>query len=118
MPCPRICHGAIRTIQADNLAPRTLVVLEDDLSTRANFRHVFGALLPEASALLFDNQVSLWIEPPPPEIDPAAKPTGAARIATFRLIDGRVEPGALTSSVLGTSPAQPGLSHQLLDGRH
>jgi len=113
-----LSNATIRTIQADNLAPRTLVVLEDDLSTRANFRHVFGALLPEASALLFDNQVSLWIEPPPPEIDPAAKPTGAARIVTFRLIDGRIEAGAFTSSVAVTAPAQPGLSHQLLDGRH
>ena len=67
-----------------------LVVLEDDLSTRANFRHVFGGQLPEAAALLFDD-VSLWIEPPPPEIDIAAKPANAGRIITFRLVAGRVE---------------------------
>jgi hypothetical protein len=54
--------------------------------------------LPEASALLFGNQVSLWIEPPPPEIDPAAKPIGAARIITFRLIDGRIEAGPARSA--------------------
>jgi len=88
----------IEAIRADQPEGRTLVVLEDDLSTRANFSHVFGALLPEASALLFGNQVSLWIEPPPPEIDAAAKPTGAARIITFRLIDGRVEAGPARSA--------------------
>jgi hypothetical protein len=90
----------IRTIQADNLAPQTLVVLEDDLSTRANFRHVFGALLPEASALIFGNQLSLWIEPPPPESEGDARPTGAARVVSYRLVNGRVEsrPAALPSN--------------------
>ena len=66
-------------------------MLEDDLSTRANFRHVFGGQLPEAAALLFDD-VSLWIEPPPPEIDVAAKPADCGRIVTFRLVGGRVQP--------------------------
>jgi hypothetical protein len=84
----------ITAIQAGRPQSQTLVVLEDDLSTRANFRHVFGALLPEASALIFGGQVSLWIEPPPPEIDPAAKPTDAARTVVYRLVDGRVEPAA------------------------
>jgi hypothetical protein len=90
----------IRTIQADNLAPQTLVVLEDDLSTRANFRHVFGALLPEASALIFRNQLSLWIEPPPPESEGNARPTVAAGVVSYRLVNGRVEsrPRALPSN--------------------
>jgi hypothetical protein len=93
-----LSNQTIRAIQADGLAPQTLIVLEDDLSTRANFRHVFGALLPEASALLFGNQASLWIEPPPPEIDPAAKPTDTGRTVFFRLVDGRVEPVQVLSS--------------------
>jgi len=75
-----------------------VVVLEDDLSTRANFRHVFGGQLPEAAAVLFDD-VSLWIEPPPPEIEAAAKPAATGRIVTFRLVNGRVE------LALPTSPA-------------
>jgi hypothetical protein len=81
----------IRTIQADHLAPQTLVVLEDDLSTRANFRNVFGALLPEASALIFPNQLSLWIEPPPPEIEPGSKPANTVRVVSYRLVNGRIE---------------------------
>ena len=76
-------------IRSDNVPGQRLVVLEDDLSTRANFRHVFGGQLPEAAALLFDD-VSLWIEPPPPEIDRAARPASRT-IVTFRLVDGRVE---------------------------
>ena len=87
-----LSNVTIAAIKADRPASQTLVVLEDDLSKRANFRHVFGALLPEASALLFDNQVSLWIEPPPPEVDPAARPTNAAQILTFKLVGGRVQP--------------------------
>ena len=82
--------ATIEAIRLDNVPGQRLVVLEDDLSTRANFRHVFGGQLPEAAALLFDD-VSLWIEPPPPEIDIAAKPAPAGRITTFRLVAGRVE---------------------------
>ena len=80
-----------KAIRSDNVPGQRLVVLEDDLSTRANFRHVFGGQLPEAAALLFDG-VSLWIEPPPPEIDAASKPADRGRIVTFRLVDGRVQP--------------------------
>ena len=86
-----LSNETIRAIQAEALAPHTLVVLEDDLSTRANFRHVFGALLPEASALIFGNELSLWIEPPPPESDGRVKPAGAARVVNYRLVNGRVE---------------------------
>jgi hypothetical protein len=81
----------IRTIQADHLAPHTLVVLEDDLSTRANFRNVFGALVPEASALIFQNQLSLWIEPPPPELTGLSKPTHVAKTVSYKLVNGRLE---------------------------
>jgi hypothetical protein len=82
--------ATIAAIRSDDVPGQRLVVLEDDLSTRANFRHVFGGQLPEAAALLFDD-LSLWIEPPPPEIDVAAKPAGTGRITTFRLVAGRVE---------------------------
>ena len=81
----------IRTIQSDRPTGPALVVLHDDLTTRANFRHVFAGLLPEASALYFGTDVSLWIEPPPPEVDAAARPAVSGRIYTFRLVDGRVE---------------------------
>jgi hypothetical protein len=95
-----LSNETIRAIQADALAPHTLVVLEDDLSTRANFRHVFGALLPEASALIFGNKLSLWIEPPPPEFEGHVKPAGAARVVNYRLVNGRVEsrPAAFPSN--------------------
>jgi len=95
-----LSNDTIRKIQADALAPHTLVVLEDDLSTRANFRHVFGALLPEASALIFGNELSLWIEPPPPESEGHVKPAGAARVVNYRLVNGRVEsrPAALPAN--------------------
>lgn len=82
----------IRAIQSDRPSGPALVVLHDDLSTRANFRHVFAGLLVEASALYFGNEVSMWIEPPPPEVDPATRPAINGRTFTFRLIDGRVEP--------------------------
>jgi hypothetical protein len=81
----------IRAIQADLLPRETLVVLEDDLSHRANFRHVFGPLLHEAAALHFNNRVALWIEPPPPEVDRSAKPAYSTHVVTFRLIEGHVE---------------------------
>lgn len=89
----RLSTATIRAIQADALPSETLVVLEDDLSHRANFRHVFGPLLREAAALHFDNRLALWIEPPPPEIESSTKPVNAARIVTFRLVGGRIEPG-------------------------
>jgi hypothetical protein len=82
--------ATIAAIRADTVPGQRLVVLEDDLSTRANFRHVFGGQLPDAAAWLFDD-VALWIEPPPPEIDAAAKPAPTGRIVTFRLVNGRVE---------------------------
>ena len=87
-----LSNVTIRAIQADHLEPGTLVVLEDDLSTRANFKNVFGALLPEAAALIFRNELSLWIEPPPPEMAGAVRPAGAQRLATYRLVNGAVEP--------------------------
>ena len=88
----------IRAIQADNLAPHTLVVLEDDLSTRANFKNVFGALLPEATALIFQNELSLWIEPPPPEMAGVTKPAGL-NVVSYRLVNGRVESESPSTTV-------------------
>jgi hypothetical protein len=88
-----LSSATIRAIQADALPRATLVVLEDDLSHRANFRHVFGPLLPEAAALHFGNDLALWIDPPPPEIDPSAKPSSAAHVVTYRLSGGRIQPG-------------------------
>jgi hypothetical protein len=82
--------ATIAAIRSDDVPGQRVVVLEDDLSTRANFRHVFGGQLPEAAAWLFED-VSLWIEPPPPEIDIAAKPALSGRIVTFRLVNGRVQ---------------------------
>ena len=87
--------ATIRAIQADALPRQTLVVLEDDLTHRANFRHVFGPLLHEAAALHFDNRLALWIEPPPPEIDASTKPLDSTHVVTFRLVGGRIEPRAL-----------------------
>lgn len=103
-----LSNVTIEAIKADQLTGRTLVVLEDDLSTRANFRNAFGALLPEASALIIRNEVSLWIEPPPPELEGTRRPN-ATRTVTYRLIDG---------SVRLASPAETRLSHELLDLRH
>jgi len=95
-----LSNVTIRTIQADNLAPQTLVILEDDLSTRANFRNLFGALLPEATALIFRNEPRLWIEPPPPELEGAVKPTGMTHVVTYRLVGGHLqaEPHAVARS--------------------
>ena len=86
-----LSSATIRAIQADALPRETLVVLQDDLSHRANFRHVFGPLLNEAAALHFGNRLALWIDPPPPEIDPATRPAVNGRTVGFRLVDGRVE---------------------------
>jgi len=86
-----LSNVTIRTIQADNLAPHTLVVLEHDLSTRANFRNVFGALVSDSGDVIFRNQLSLWIEPPPPELEGVAKPARVAQTVSYRLVNGRVE---------------------------
>ena len=95
-----LSNETIRAIQADNLAPHTLVVLEDDLSTRANFRHVFGAPAARGVGADLRNELSLWIEPPPPESAGNVKPAGAARVVSYRLVNGRVEsrPAALPSN--------------------
>ena len=100
-----LSNVTIRTIQDDHHAPQTLVVLEDDLSTRANFRHVFGALLPEATALIFKNELSIWIEPPPPELENLARPATGGRTVTYRLVDGtlKVLPSA-TAQMLQSGP--------------
>jgi hypothetical protein len=90
-----LSNATIRAIRADALPRETLVVLEDDLSHRANFRHVFGPLLHEAAALHFDNRLALWIEPPPPEIDRSAKPSHSAHVVTFRLVGGLIQPRPL-----------------------
>ena len=82
----------IRTIQLDHPSGPAVIVLHDDLTTRANFRHVFAGLLTEASALHFGTGVSLWIEPPPPEVDPRARPSEQGRVLAFRLVGGRVQP--------------------------
>jgi hypothetical protein len=87
--------ATIRAIQADALPGETLVVLKDDLSHRANFRHVFGPMLREAAALHFGSRVALWIEPPPPEIEHSERPTNSTHILSFRLVDGRVTPTPL-----------------------
>ena len=89
--------ATIRAIQADVLPREALVVLEDDLSHRANFRHVFGPLLREAAALHFDNRLALWIEPPPPEIDSSTKPN-SAHVVIFRLVAGRIKAARTVSS--------------------
>jgi hypothetical protein len=86
-----LSNVTIKTIQADNLSPQTLVVLEDDLSTRANFKNVFGALLPEANALIFRNELKLWIEPPPPELAAVPRPTAAGRTVIYRLVNGGLQ---------------------------
>jgi hypothetical protein len=81
-----------QAIEAEGEASHTLVVLEDDLSTRANFRNTFGALFPEAAALYFGGQVDLWIDPPSPDMSVATiQRPDAQRVVTFRLIEGRVE---------------------------
>lgn len=81
-------------IHAQPLAATTLVVLEDDLSTRANLRNAFGVAFPEAGRLFLGSGVHLWIEPPPPEIvGYFARPT-ADHVRTFRLVGGRIEPAA------------------------
>lgn len=86
-----LSNVTIQTIESDHLAPQTLVILEDDLSTRANFKNVFGALLPEAQALMFRNELKLWIEPPPPEMAGTAKPAAAGGVVRYRLVNGRLE---------------------------
>ena len=88
----------VRALGPEHHAVETLVVLEDDLSHRANFRHVFGALLHEAAALHFDNRLVLWIEPPPPEIDSSTRPANFVHTVKFRLVGGR-----LTAAPLGAN---------------
>jgi hypothetical protein len=82
------------TFQAISMEPLTdgmLVVLEDDLSTRRNFRNAIGTLYPQAAAMHFGNRVALWIEPPSPEAAPNMQRPAADRVVTFRLIDGRIQ---------------------------
>jgi hypothetical protein len=87
-----LSNATIRAIQAGGLADGTLVVLEDDLSTRANFRHTFGGAFPEAALLCFYGRLRIWIEPPPPEAEGSQKPAAPNGTVTFRLVGGRVVP--------------------------
>jgi hypothetical protein len=86
-----LTNATVRAIQANPPPSHTLIVLEDDVSTRANFRNAFGSMFPEAAALHFPGRFSLWIEPPPPEVDAALRPTSVTGTVTFRLVNGRVE---------------------------
>ena len=83
--------ATVRAIEANPPPGNSLIVLEDDLSTRANFRNAFGSMFPEAAALHFPGRFSLWIDPPPPEVDPALRPTAITATVTLRLVNGRVE---------------------------
>lgn len=80
-----------RAITATPLPNRTLVVLEDDLSTRDNFRNTFGTLFPEAATLHFGDDLQFWIDPPAPEVVGVLTRPESASVATFRLVNGRVE---------------------------
>lgn len=83
----------INTISSGSagIPPGALIELQDDLSTRANFRNAFGTLFPEAAMLYFDGQYDLWIEPPPPELNASGvrKPT-ADVVVRYRLWGGTV----------------------------
>ena len=89
----QLTNDTFAAIHSEPLAASTLIVLEDDLSTRANFRNAFGTMFPEAARLFLRTGVDLWIEPPPPEFvhDSITRPT-AARVRIFRLTGGRIEP--------------------------
>lgn len=98
-------------IKTQALPPQTLVVLEDDLSTRTNFRNTFGALFPEAAAVYFGDDLHLWIEPPPPEVEnTAVKRPDASHVVTLRLSAGRVEPVTSSAeSAMGANRQTPGV---------
>jgi hypothetical protein len=85
-----LSNETFRAIDAEPLAANTLVVLEDDMSTRTNFQNAFGTLFREAGAVYFGDRLLLWLDPLPPESAGDVRPQTAAA-ATFRLVDGRVE---------------------------
>ena len=89
----KLTNDTFDAIHSEPLADRTLIVLEDDLSTRANFRNAFGGMFPDAARLFLPSDVNLWIEPPPPEFvqESIARPA-AERVRIFRLQHGRIEP--------------------------
>jgi hypothetical protein len=95
-----LSNDTFRAIAAEPLPASTLVVLEDDVSTRANFRNAFGTLFPEAATLYFGSDLRLWINPLPPEAVGYIERPASTQVVTFRLIDGRVE----------REPARPALS--------
>jgi hypothetical protein len=88
-----LTNNTFTAIDSEPLAASTLIVLEDDLSTRANFRNAFGTMFPEAARLFLQSDVHLWIEPPPPELaDSAIVRPAADRVRILRLTRGRIEP--------------------------
>jgi hypothetical protein len=78
-------------IRAQPLAAGTLIVLEDDLSTRANFGNAFSTSYQDAARLLLPSDVDLWIEPPPPELVGYVTRPAAEHVRTFRLTAGRID---------------------------
>jgi hypothetical protein len=84
-----LTNDTFAAIGGEQVAAGTLIVLEDDLSTRVNFRNAFGTMFPEAARLFLPNDVHLWINPPPPEV--ADPPPDAERRRLFRLRDGRIQ---------------------------
>ena len=69
----------------------TVIELNDDRSTRANFISAFGTLTDEASRLHFEGRYRLWIAPPQngSTVGNQADPPGAIG-ARFELRNGRV----------------------------
>lgn len=76
--------------EAARIPDGSMVVLRDDRSTRASFNNAFGALVPEAAALAFGSRFTLWIDPPPDDLQGVERPSRPVA-ATFALSRGGVK---------------------------
>ena len=100
-----LTNDTFAAIASEPLAAPTLIVLEDDLSTRANFRNAFGTMFPEAARLYLHDDVHLWIEPPPPELEGSTIVRPAAdRVHILRLNRGRVTRKSTKETRKSTKP--------------
>ena len=82
-----LTHETLRAVGAEAIPGGSLVVLQDDRSTRANLNNAFGTLYPDAAALAFGSRIELWVDSVAETGERPARPA----TAVFALRGGRME---------------------------
>ena len=81
-----LTRDTIRAVGGAAVPDGSLVVLQDDRSTRASFNNAFGTLYPDAVTLFFEDRFAVWID----SVEEMGERPAKAAAATFALRDGQI----------------------------